>query len=69
MPACQKALPFHSDLFEKTVLKALQRVKNGSITVIKQDGTIIQVNISENLDWAAFTEVTQPGCEHLRVLA
>lgn len=65
MPAHKTENRSQFDLFEKIVLNALKRVKDGSITVIKQDNIIIQVNISENLDWAG---VTQAGYKCLRVL-
>lgn len=51
MSAPKKAIRKPEDLFAKRVLPALTKVKNGSITVIKQDNHIIQVNISENLNW------------------
>lgn len=65
MPAHKTENRSQFDLFEKIVLNALKRVKDGSITVIKQDNIIIQVNISENLDWSG---VTQAGYKCLRVL-
>jgi hypothetical protein len=65
MPAHKTENRSQFDLFEKIVLNALKRVKDGSITVIKQDNIIIQVNISENLDWSG---VTQAGYKYLRVL-
>jgi hypothetical protein len=65
MPAHKTENQSQFDLFEKIVLNALKRVKDGSITVIKQDNIIIQVNISENLDWSG---VTQAGYKYLRVL-
>lgn len=58
MPARKTEFRSKFDLFEKIVLHALKRVKDGSITVIKQDNTIIQVNISENLDWTDWAGVT-----------
>lgn len=45
--------------FEKTILQALEKVKDGSITVIKQDNVIIQVNIYENLKWSFTLETGQ----------
>lgn len=49
----------HKASFEKTVLQALEKVKDGSITVIKQDNVIIQVNIYENLKWSFTLETGQ----------
>lgn len=46
-------------LFEKTVLQALEKVKDGSVTVIKQDNVIIQVNIYENLKWSSTLDTEQ----------
>lgn len=49
----------HKASFEKTVLQALEKVKDGSVTVIKQDNVIIQVNIHENLKWSSTLETEQ----------
>lgn len=51
MPTYKRNIQGEDNLFEKTVLQALSNVKDGSITVIKQDNTIIQVNILEKLQW------------------
>lgn len=51
MTMAKKKNQSNGNIFEQTVLQALNNVKNGSITVIKQDNVIIQVNISEYLNW------------------
>lgn len=68
MLTSQKAIRKPEDLFEKKVLHALTHVKNGSITVIKQDNLIIQVNITENLAWAQPAKGNLPECHHLKTL-
>ncbi len=64
MPVAENKKRYTGDVFEQTVLKALNRVKNGSITVIKQDNVIIQVNISEYLSWA---DDVEPRCKSNRL--
>jgi len=69
MPAHKQEFRHRVDLFERTVLKALSNVKDGSITVIKQDNTIIQVNIMENLNWDNTSEVGRPVGRNLKLLS
>lgn len=69
MPINKKKNQFKGNVFEQTVLHALNNVQNGSIMVIKQDNVIIQVNISENLNWTNSTGNVRPDCNRLRILA
>jgi hypothetical protein len=62
MPIANKKKQLNGNVFEQTILQALNNVKNGSITVV------IQVNISEQLDWTYSTAEPQTKSNRLRVV-
>jgi len=68
MPIANKKKQLNGNVFEQTILQALNNVKNGSITVVKQDNVVIQVNISEQLDWTYSTAEPQTKSNRLRVV-
>lgn len=65
MPTAKKKTQCKGNIFEQTILQALNNVKNGSITVVKQDNVIIQVNISEHLNWS--DSAADPCCKSNRL--
>lgn len=64
MPTVNQVIRTSENPFEQKVRQALTNIKNGSITVIKQDNLIIQVNISENLGWNYTPPAKQAVCTH-----
>lgn len=68
MTKVKRIVPKPEGLFERTLLQALSNVKDGSITVIKQDNAIIQVNISENFNWTLSLDPQQSRYTPLKSL-